>query len=661
MWPLAKASGQDSVRTHTLRSINITTNRPATVTAKTPTYMVTAEKIDQSGSLQLSDVVKQIPGITLKDYGGIGGMKTVSARGLGSQFSTLTIDGVAVNDCQNGQIDLGRYLLGNADYVSFAYGQHDIYLQSARSYAAGNVLNISTQQPVFFARNYNLSLAFEGGSFGMLSPTLQWDQRLSPRLSLSVWANHLQSKGNYPFTLYYTASHADSSSTEYRQNSQMQMSTVDANLFYRIASTQHLTLKIHGATSFHALPGPATFYTVKGGESTNSRIFFVQSTYRNRISEQWHWQILAKYSLTNDIYQDTTQHYDELWLRNEYQQQEGYLSTTLAHYFTDRLSLSVAADEALSQLSSNLSHNSRADRFSSQEVIALTYTSPIISANANILCTLINEHTNDQEEHTYRKISPYAGVSTRLMLIDSADKVHSLRLRYFVKENYRVPNFNEMYYFTLSRSLRPEKAWQNDIGLVASGSFVLPSATLHSHYTVSLDAYFNRVADKIVAVPMQSLFLWSMMNLGKVNIWGAELAGEARMELANSAINLSANYAYQYAVDVTDPSSKTYRQQIAYTPRHSGGANIYWENRWVDIGYNLVAVGRRYRLGQNTPNNLVHGYIDQGIIVAKHLNVRNTKVTIKAQVLNLFDVQYEVIKNYPMMGRNYRIGINWIF
>ena len=118
------------------------------------------------------------------------------------------------------------------------------------------------------------------------------------------------------------------------------------------------------------------------------------------------------------------------------------------------------------------------------------------------------------------------------------------------------------------------------------------------------------------------------------DIVGLEATGETELYMERSRLSLTAHYTYQYAVDVSDPMSRTYRHQIPYTPRHSGGLSLHWETEWVEMGYQLQAVGNRYRLGENTP---------------------------RAQVLNLFDVQYEVVKNYPMMGRNYRLGLMWKF
>ena len=227
--PLGLAA-QDTVRT--LDEVEVSTQRaPSTVNTAAPTQVMDVKKIEAQGAMLLSDAVKQMAGVTLKDYGGVGGIKTVSARGLGSQFSAVTLDGVPVNDAQNGQVDLGRYLLGNAAYVSFSQGQEQAPLLPARAYAAGNTLNMETAEPQFWPGEHTkIKAGAECGSFGHLSPTLMWEQRWSRKLKSTFWANYLRSKGDYPFTLYYTPSHRDSSSVERRTHSAVWMASADGNL-----------------------------------------------------------------------------------------------------------------------------------------------------------------------------------------------------------------------------------------------------------------------------------------------------------------------------------------------------------------------------------------------------------------------------------------------
>ena len=656
----------------TLPEIHIVTHNvpPEKLHVQTPTQVIATTELVQLGNTLLSDAARRLVGVTLKDYGGVGGIKTVSSRGLGSQFTTLTIDGVAVNDCQNGQVDLGRYMLGNSNYISFANGQSDNLLQSARSLAAGSVLNMETREPEFGQHPYNLSLGMEAGSFGYLMPSLSYEQRLGRKLSFSFWGNYLQSHGDYPFTLYYTHTHNDSSSREYRQNSHMRMGTADLNLFHRIDSRQILHLKAHYMKGFHALPGPVIYYTQHGSEHSEEDLFFTQARYR-RTGHHWDLQLLGKYQRTTDIYEDTAVNNEAHLLHNEYHQQEGYFSQALRYHAGEKqeghepLSVSLSLDESLSQLQSNLSHDNNVQRLSLLGVLAAEYLPSHVGLlrglrlNANLLGTFIRDQQSGIASSPYAKLSPYAGLSYRL---------GSFTLRYFFKETYRVPNFNELYYYTVGRPLYPERAHQHNVGASFKSKVMELDDDHIANASATLDLYVNHVDDKIIAIPIQNMYLWSMTNMGKVEVLGIDVTANASLSgkfdlngIRRYDLILDVGYSYQYAVDRTTPGGKSYGHQIPYTPRHSGNLSLTATTPWVDLGYSVMLVGERYRLYQNTAANLVQGYVDQGITLTRTFDLWHGTLKAKAQVLNLFDVQYEVVRGYPMMGRNYRIGIAWSF
>ncbi len=98
-------------------------------------------------ALQVSDAVKHFAGVTVKDYGGIGGLKTVSIRSLGAQHTAVGYDGIAITDCQTGQIDIGRFSLDNVDQLSLSNGQSDNIFQPARFFASAGILDIQTLTP----------------------------------------------------------------------------------------------------------------------------------------------------------------------------------------------------------------------------------------------------------------------------------------------------------------------------------------------------------------------------------------------------------------------------------------------------------------------------------------------------------------------------------
>ena len=629
---------QDTVRS--LDEVEVSSQRaPSTMRTAVPTQVMDIEKIEAQGALQLSDAIKHMAGVTLKDYGGVGGLKTVSARGLGTQFSTLTIDGVAVDNSQNGQVDLGRYLLGNAAYVSLSQGQQQESLLSARAYAAGNVISLVSSEPSFFlAERTNLKVGMELGSFNMLSPTLLWEQKWSKRLKSSLWVNYLKSDGDYPFTLYYTTDHKGQTSQERRKHSAMWMLTSDASLFYTIARNNTLTAKLHYMRGMHQLPGPVQLYNQElSAENTREEVAFGQLRWRVE-HEKIRWQVLAKAQQTWDFYEDSAASTPSGYLHNEYLQREAYLSGSAAWTATEWLDVNASVDGASNWLNSNLQQRYSVQRSNLLSVVDVRLHHKCLEARAHLLSTLIRDRVVDLDTTPlYSRFSPYASLMYTIG--------EGTTLRYFYKETYRAPNFSELYFFTMPRNLRPECARQHNIGITHNAE----------RWGGTLDVYYNRVTDKIIAIPTQNMFLWSMMNLGKAEILGIDATADFHL----SPLTFHLNYSYQHAVDRSHPDSKSYGHQIAYTPRHSGGATLRWESRWVNLGASAMVVGERYYRMQNSDATRLPAYCDIGLSADHKFDLRWGTMTVQVQVLNLLNTQYEIVRSYPMMGRNYRLKITY--
>lgn len=699
-----KGMAQDTIRPRvTLPEVTVREKnaRPNSTLVQNPTQVADVERLELLGGTQVVDALRQMAGATLKDYGGVGGIKTVSVRGMGSQFSTLTIDGVAVNDCQNGQVDLGRYSLGNTGFFTLSNGQSATALQAARAYASGSVMTMETHEPEFTARPWNLRAGAEGGSFGYLSPSLGYEQRLGSKGSLSLWGNYIRTDGDYPFTLYYTNSHADSSSREQRQNSAVRVGTADANLFYDFTPRKRLQVKAHYMQGLHQLPGPVIFYReAESGQHTEEKLFFTQARYR-QTGRYWDFQLIGKYQYANDLYEDTANTAGHIL--NLYTQREAYLSQGVrwhvgvaddqpAYEGADYLSITASVDEAASRLLSNLADHNDVSRESLQGVLTAEYEVHLLEAlrgmklNAHVLGTCVRDreveqgagHQGSLDGKPYMHASPYMGMTlTRSMFT----------FRAFFKDTYRVPNFNELYYFSnIGPNLRPEKGRQYNAGISFHtgtqklGTRTSPSAnpsgtplssSARHRIEATVDYYHNSVSDKIIAVPTQNMFLWSMRNLGEVEIDGLDVTGSYSLFAArrqDRRLEATAGYTYQHAVDRTDPGSKTYGHQIPYTPRHSGNASLLAVTPWVTIGYTVVLVGERYSSEQNTARTRLEPYADHGITLSRDFRIARpgewsgasaapVVLKFKAQVLNLLDKQYEVVRSYPMMGRNYRLGI----
>jgi outer membrane cobalamin receptor len=232
----------------------------------------------------------------------------------------------------------------------------------------------------------------------------------------------------------------------------------------------------------------------------------------------------------------------------------------------------------------------------------------------------------------------------------------NFRLRASYKDGFRVPTFNDLYYARVGNvNLKPEVAQQFNLGLTFNGSYAWGSVD------ITADTYYNVIKDKIVAVP--TMFIWKMRNVGEVEMYGADITASAIWKACSwMKIHASVNDSLQYALDVTDPSSKNYRHQIPYTPRHCGSGNLIFETKWLNLSYRMTSSGKRYSKNQNIPANEIPSYADHSLSLNRTFTfgkVHEYNIHLSLEALNLADNNYEIIHYYPMPGRSYRLTLKF--
>ena len=68
-----------------------------------------------------------------------------------------------------------------------------------------------------------------------------------------------------------------------------------------------------------------------------------------------------------------------------------------------------------------------------------------------------------------------------------------------------------------------------------------------------------------------------------------------------------------------------------------------------------VGVGKRYYLSQNIPENEIEGYLEHTMSLSHEFALGGCRLLLQAEIINLTDEQYDVIKYYPMPGRSWRL------
>lgn len=643
----------DTTAYHQLKGVEVVEKaRPSTTREAAPLQVMDRAGIERLGIQDLSEAVKRFSGATVKDYGGIGGLKTVSVRSLGAQHTAVSYDGVTITDAQSGQVDISRFSLDNVEMVSLSIGQMDDIFQTARMYASAGALSVKTRKPMFEGKPMNIQAKVKGGSFGLFNPALRYEQKINNRFSATLHADWLSAKGEYPFTLV----NGNVVTEEKRKNSDIQALHLEGNLYGDLGKAGALIGKVYYYDSERGLPGSVKLYANSNSNSNKERLwnnnFFTQLQYTNELRSNLSLQAHAKYNYSFSKYRDISKKYSSGKQEDLNTQEEYYGSVGVLYSPWKNFSASLTTDLAHNTLDNNFMNAPQPKRLTSLSVLSAQYKNAMFTATASLLGTYITDEVKTGDKPADRKrLSPAVSVSLRPF----ADNAFRIRASY--KDIFRIPTFTDLYYLRMGNTnLQPEKATTYNLGLTWSGEV----GNVFRYLSLSADGYYNKVTDKIVAIP--TMYIWKMMNMGKVDIKGLDVNFSAETPLpAKMALLLYATYSFQNATDVTNPSEDSYKDQIPYTPKHSGNASLTLENPWVTISYHLTAAGDRYALPENIAKNLISRYVEQGISLNREFEVKKCKLRLQGEVINLGNKTYDIIYYYPMPGRSWRLSISVLY
>lgn len=634
-------SDPDSVQ-HVGEVVVVGTGTRRSVTSTTPLQQIDKSTIEGLGLTSLAEAVRKLAGASVKDYGGIGGLKTVSVRNLGASHTTVSYDGIAVSNTQAGQTDIGRYSLSGVENVSLHIGQDDDIMQSARHYSAAGVLEITTERPNFEDGTTSMLANVRGGSFGLVSPTVRLWQKTGRNTSMSVDGNYMRADGTYPFTLV----NGKERTREKRYNSDIYSWKSEVNLYHTFRDSSEIDTKAYYYYSERGLPGGVILYNPTANERLWDENFFAQTVYRRRMNGNWQLHARLKYNHSWNKYEDTDVKYPDGKQTDIARQNEYYASATLGWTPVRNVGFAIAEDLSYNNLRSNIDTQPNPERYTSLTAFSAHYRNTRVTIIGNVTGTLMAEHANLGKSASDRKrLSPSLSVSYRLI------RDESLFVRAMMKGTFRVPTFTDMYYLHIGNTnLVPEKAAEWNAGLTWSGHIRGKIGIM-----LTIDGYYNNIKDKIVAFP--TTYVWKMTNLGKVYIKGLDASLAVHVPVSKDiSAEATATYTLQDAVDRTDSGSASYGTQIPYTPRNSGNGSLTVRTPWVNIGYDITACGERWSMIQHKDEYRLSPYYEHNMTLSHEFMFRHCSLLLAGSIQNFTDRQYEIIKYYPMQGRSLRVS-----
>ena len=646
-------------RVHELEGVTVTeSQRRHTLTSTAPLHLLDRRDMLSMGITDMADALHRLPGITLRDYGGAGGMKTVSVRGFGAKHTGVSYDGVMLSECQSGEIDLSRYSLDNVDHLSLTIGDNDDIFIPARQSSTPAVLNIETLRMRTDDTRPHLTAQVKQGSFGLISPLVRYEQNLSNRFAFSLVGEYTYADNDYP----YSIQNGNETVSDRRSNSRMNSWHGELNFLYQTNRVSRLSGKLYYYDNDRQLPGQVHYYTNLSGEALRDRNAFGQLLYQTRWDDKLSLKWLAKYNWAESVYRDRMMQGGV----NDasYWQREVYSSAVLLYTPDERWAMDYSMDYAFNNLNGSSWRTlvGKPYRHTMLQSATAKYQSRRLKVIVRLLLSL---YLNGQSEmpattrqdvqqnsaDNMQRLSPSLSVSYKLL----ADQDLYVRASY--KNIFRSPTFNESYYYHYgSTNLKPESTDQLNVGV----TYTAPLSS-RNMLTVTLDGYYNHVKDMIVAVP-QNMFVWTCVNLDKVRSYGLDATMRASRQVAEGhQVAVVGSYSYQRVEDRNNPDATTYGYQVAYMPRHQGSLSVSYENPWVNVSLHGTSVSSRWPNNNHYEGTLIAGYTDCGATLWRQFRWHRHQLEARFDLKNVFDKHYEIVANYPMPGRNYQISINYKF
>lgn len=617
-----------------------------------PVQELSGKQLHQLSSHNVADALRYFSGIQIKDYGGVGGLKTVNIRSMGTNHVGVFYDGIELGNAQNGTVDLGRFSLDNMESVTLYNGQKSAIFQPAKDFGSSGSIYLQTRTPQFEeGKKYNVRASFKTGSFGVANPSVLWEQKLGQRISSSFSAEYLHSSGKYKFTYRMQEGY---DTTAVRQNGDLNALRVEGGLFGQLKQG-YWKAKAYLYNSERGYPGAIVRNKFSHEDRQWDTNFFTQGTFKKDFTQWYSLLANAKYAYDYLHYlADPKKDESLMYVNNHYYQQEVYTSVANRFNLFPWWEASFSADYQFNLLNADLRDFVYPRRHTLLASIATAMRFKQVELQASLLETFVHDTSSGTPAPDKQKLTPSFFVSWRPF------PQSGLNLRGFYKRIFRMPTLNDLYYtFIGNINLEPEFTTQYDLGFTYSRTF---NSTWLRSLEVQTDVYYNEVENKIVATPTSNFFRWTMVNLGNVEIRGVDVALQTGWKIGRDLmVSNRINYTYQRAQDFTDPKSEFYGGQIPYIPWHSGSAVVNLQWRSWEANYSFIYTGERYSSQANISYNYQLPWYTSDFSVSKGLKVWKGDLKLTLEVNNLLNQQYEVVICYPMPGTNFKLIAQYNF
>jgi hypothetical protein len=593
-------------------------------------------------SISLGDALKLSSGIFVKSYGAEGSLQTVSVRGAGSEYSSVSLNGMDLSNSLSGNFDFSNYTTDELSAIALNLGS-DFNLSNSNSFNGSITL-------IPFRKNdsTHLKLKYTLGSFGLNLYSAGFNQEF-PNSKFSLDYQRRTSENSFPYQF--------DGITFHRSNADLDQSIITSTLFNDLKiSDNYFLIKSLARYSDKELGLPGFIASNKHAKNnvrqleksgifvTNLEWFFVNGLTLNsviglssssiNISDP-QAEINLRSTNFNSSNKNLNMQFGVHYFGKDYSFSAGINSTVANFSFGD--------DGIYSQQNTSLKRFSHNFSAALSRQISLSEDSHKLGVNILLNSLFVKSKQSDESNST-----SYQNYKIGLGYFPFAEDF----LRLFANYSFgvRIPNFYEEYYsklnFLSSSNLKNEIIYDFEMGINLNSSLL----------TTDLIFYNRIIKDKIVWYTNR-IAIFSPRNAGRVisNGFEARLMNIYFKEFFSAQINYT--FTNVYNAEKLGGSDRTYGKQLIYIPKHTANVILNFYFGHFSSEFILSYFSQRFYSEDNDPMYVLPQGLLLNFALSCRIPITAISAAIQLSVNNITNQNYFLIQSYPMPGRNYKLSI----
>ncbi|HAD98639.1 MAG TPA: hypothetical protein DCG19_14605 [Cryomorphaceae bacterium] len=612
---LGRLTGYAQTDTVNLQTVDVVEARTRNFAVGSELITIDSTRLKGRNGQSLTEVLSQEGLFYLKHYSP-GNLATTSFRGANAQQTVVTWNGFNINSPLNGQFDLSLFPVNSFDEIQVQPGASSALWGSG---AIGGSIHLGHKAN--FKPHLTIGAGLQAGSFDTYSQNLQMSygsRNYSGRLMLT----RQSAENDFGYTDPFTG--------EDRKQRNNQLSNLG------LLSENHIRLGTKDLLNTHP-------WLQKTDRNIPPSLF--ESSLSNqkddviRLTSQWLHSFKKANLKVRGAYFNEDQFYHSITADTLYH--NGYQSLMAEAELNYRMAQHHSLDLGIN----HSTFLADVDSYRSMGKVQ-QYRQSFFGGYHWAVLPVLDFSLMLRQEIIDGKVAPFTftgGLSWQVL--------PQLELKGQFSKVYRAPTLNDLYWVPGgNRDLQSEYGFAEEIS--ATWSHELNEWD----YSLSLSGYNRQITNWIVWLPVAGI--WSPQNLLEVHSRGLESRSELSWKSGNwqLGLNLTTNYTLSTNEKSPRTNDASLGKQLIYTPVYSGMAGFTTRYKLLTFRYQHRYTGYTYTTSDHS--EYLEPYHLGSIYLGYDTDWKKLDGSLFLRIENIWDHDYQVVRNRPMPGTQFSVGLN---